>query len=77
MPDIRQNTIKVIDDAVGQTLTVWWDDPRKEHICTETPEEVVLMKDAAGRVIGIELLHYRPSSGDPRLAVETVIHTNA
>ena len=32
--------------------------------------------DATGRVIGFELLHYRPSSGDPRLAVETVIHTN-
>lgn len=34
------------------------------------------IKVIPGRVIGIELLHYRPSSGGPRLAVETVIHTN-
>ena len=69
------DTIKVIHDAVGHTLTVWWDDPSKEHICTETAEEVVLIKDATGRVIGFELLHYRPSSGDPNLAVETFVQT--
>jgi len=39
----------------------------------ETTDEVVLMKDATGRVIGFELLHYRPSSGDPNLTVETVV----
>ena len=54
----------MIHDAVGHTLTVWWDDPRKEHVCAETTEEVVL-------------LHYRPSSGDPNLTVETVVQTDA
>jgi len=31
--------------------------------------------DATGRVIGFELLHYRPSSGDPNLAVEAFVQT--
>jgi hypothetical protein len=65
--------IKVIHDATGHTLTVWLDDPAKEHICEETAEEVVLMKDASGRVIGFELLHYHPAEGARGLAVETVI----
>jgi hypothetical protein len=68
--------IKVIHDAVGHTLTVWLDDPAKEHVCEETAEELVLMKDATGRVIGFELLHYQPSeSPELGLAVETVIHS--
>lgn len=62
---------------VGHTLTVWLDDPGKEHICEETTEEVVLMKDVSGRVIGFELLHYRPTSAEAGLAVETVVRTGA
>ncbi len=67
--------IKVIHDAVAHTLTVWFDDPAKESVCEETTEEVVLMKDADGRVIGFELLHYRPASGDSSLTVETVVRS--
>lgn len=48
-------------DTEGQTLSVWFDDPQKEHICEETGDEVVLVKDAAGRVIGFEKLNFQPS----------------
>jgi hypothetical protein len=65
--------IKVIHDTVGHTLTVWLDDPANEHICEETADEVVLMKDKAGRVIGFELLHYQPAEEAAGLAVETVV----
>jgi hypothetical protein len=65
--------IKVIHDTVGQTLTVWFDDPAKESVCEETADEVVLMKDGAGRVIGFELLHYVPTEPGASLSVETVI----
>jgi len=71
-------TIKVIHDAVGHTLTVWLGDPTKEHICEETAEELVVMKDASGRVIGFELLHYHPAeAAELGLAVETVIRSEA
>lgn len=69
--------IKVIHDAVGHTLTVWRDDPAREHVCEETAEEVVLMKDSTGRVIGFELLHYRPAGDEAGLAVETVVRSQA
>ncbi len=67
--------IKVIHDAVGHTLTVWLDDPNREHIREETAEEVVLMKDAAGKVIGFEFLHCHPTDAEIGLAVETVVRT--
>ena len=67
--------IKVIHDAIGHTLTVWLNDPNKEHVCEETTDEVVLMKDVAGRVIGFEMLHYRPTGSSVQLTVETIVHT--
>ena len=65
--------IKVVHDAVGHTLTVWLDDPAKEHVCEETRDEIVVMKDVSGRVIGFELLHYRPVHAAASLAVETIV----
>jgi hypothetical protein len=69
--------IEVIHDAVAHTLTVWLDDPAKEHICEETSEEVVLMKDSGGRIIGFEVLHYLPAHAGDGISVETVVHTAA
>jgi hypothetical protein len=60
--------IKMIHDAVGRTLTVWFDEPARESICEETTDEVVLMKDAAGRVVGFELLHLPPGPGQRRIS---------
>ena len=50
--------LKVYFDREGNTLTVWFDDPKKEAICEETADDVVLMKDRRGRVIGFERLNY-------------------
>jgi uncharacterized protein YuzE len=66
------DAIKVIHDTAGHTLTIWLDDPTKEAVSEETADEVVLMKDASGHVIGVEVLHYRPATGDARVRVETV-----
>ena len=50
--------VRVFYDRTGNTLTVWFDDPKKEHICEEIGDDVVLMKDRRGRVIGFERLNY-------------------
>lgn len=50
--------VKVYYDHDGKTLTVWFDDPSKEHICEETGEEVILIKDLEGNVIGFERLNF-------------------
>jgi len=46
-------------DQTGNTLTVWFDDPKKESICEEIEDDVVLMKDQCGRLIGFERLNFR------------------
>ncbi len=52
-------------DTVGRTLTVWFDRPEAEHVCEETGEGIILIKDRAGRVIGFEKLNYLGSSPEP------------
>ena len=50
--------VRIFHDRTGNTLTVWFDDPRKEVICEEVNDDIVLMKDKRGRVIGFERLNY-------------------
>jgi hypothetical protein len=53
--------IKVIHDQVGETLTVYFDEPRRDQICEEAGEGVILMKDPnTGNVIGFEKLYFKP-----------------
>lgn len=65
--------VKVFYDEVGSTLTVWFGEPQDEYICEETGEEVILMKDIAGKVIGFEKLNF--TIAEPKhlqVAFETV-----
>ena len=65
--------VSVYHDREGNTLTVWFDDPTQEYVCEETGEEVILMKDQQGRVIGFEKLNFAAPGADPlHVAFETV-----
>jgi hypothetical protein len=50
--------LRVYFDREGNTLSVWFDDPKKEHICEESDDDMVLVRDRRGRVIGFERLNY-------------------
>jgi uncharacterized protein YuzE len=63
--------VKVFHDREGQTLTVWFTDPKQEFVAEETGDEVVLMKDRSGRVIGFEKLNFSvPESDSLSVALE-------
>ncbi|MDK1082215.1 MAG: DUF2283 domain-containing protein [Anaerolineae bacterium] len=65
--------VKVFYDQEGNTLTVWFGNPEDEYIVEETGEEIVLMKDKKGVVIGFEKLNYiLPKSSRLNVAFETV-----
>ena len=65
--------VKVFYDRTGNTLTVWFGNPQDETVCEETGEEVILMKDKAGRVIGFEKLNFLvPRPENLQVAFETV-----
>lgn len=65
--------VKVYYDREGNTLTVWFGNPQDEYVCEETGDEVVLMKDRAGHVIGFEKLNFAVVPLQPmRVAFETV-----
>ena len=57
--------VKVYYDKEGNTLTVWFGNSQNEYICEETGDEVVLMKNKSGQVIGFEKLNYSLSKTEP------------
>lgn len=61
--------VRLYYDSKGNTLNVWFDDPKKEYACEETGEEVILVKDKKGRVIGFEKLNFLIH---PREAIKTL-----
>jgi hypothetical protein len=65
--------VKVFYDRSGNTLTVWFGEPQDEYICEETGDEVILMKDRGGRVIGFEKLNFTVGDSQRlRFAFETI-----
>jgi hypothetical protein len=65
--------VKIFHDHAGNTLTVWVGDPQEEYVCEETGDEVILMKDQSGGVIGFEKLNFSVSTPDQlRISFETV-----
>jgi len=48
--------VNVYYDPMGNTLTVWFGDRSSEYLCEETGDEVILMKNQKGEVIGFEKL---------------------
>ncbi|ETW92184.1 MAG: hypothetical protein ETSY2_54240 [Candidatus Entotheonella gemina] len=65
--------VKVFHDHTGNTLTVWFGEPQAEYICEETGDEVILMKDKTGRVIGFEKLNFSSARSEHvRISFETV-----
>ena len=65
------DSVKIYYDEIGKTLTVWFDEPDKEVLVEETEEEVLLIKDRSGNVIGFERLNYTPANAQD-LQVEIV-----
>jgi hypothetical protein len=65
--------VKVYYDRIGNTLTVWFGNPEEEYEAEETGDEIILMKDGQGRVIGFEKLNFLLPQLEPlRVAFETV-----
>lgn len=74
MPNVSEAQVKVYYDREGNTLTVWFGNPADEFVAEETGEEVVLMKDRDGKVIGFEKLNFsaQGAADAVRVAFETV-----
>jgi hypothetical protein len=64
--------INIIHDPIGETLTIYWDDPEHEKICEEIGQGIILIKDAQGEIVGFERLYFRPSN--PSQELEVILH---
>lgn len=50
--------LKVVHDRDGATITVWFAESNDEVVCEETGDQVILMKNKNGQVIGFEKLNF-------------------
>lgn len=57
------DTVQVIHDREGQSLTVWFGDPGREHSSAADDNGVVVMKDRDNRVLGVEILNFDGNPG--------------
>jgi len=53
-----EKKLTVIHNKEMETLDIWFDDPKKEVICEEVGEGIILKKDKDNKVIGLEVLYY-------------------
>lgn len=51
--------IKMYYDSKGKTLSIWFDDPKKEVISEEVGDGTIVSKDKKGKVIGFEKLYVK------------------
>lgn len=51
--------IKMFYDSKGKTLSIWFDDPKKEVISEEVGDGTIVSKDKKGKVIGFERLYVK------------------
>ena len=65
--------VKIYYDRAGNTLTVWFGDAEAEVDVEETGDEILLMKNGQGHVIGFEKLNFAVEQLESlRVAFETV-----
>ena len=57
---------KLIFNKEGNTLDIWFGNPKKEATDEETADEIILKKDKKGNVIGIEILNFIKAKKVPR-----------
>ncbi|MGI0480960.1 DUF2283 domain-containing protein [Geminocystis sp. CENA526] len=68
MAQVRQ----VFYDSLGDTLVIWFDNPNDEYEVEETEDEVLLMKNKNGKVIGFEKLNFSSKNQSLSVAFETL-----
>ncbi len=67
------DAVKIYYDRNGSTLTVWFGDPETEYVSEETGDEVILMKNKEGKVIGFEKLYFSiPNEEEVRVEFEAI-----
>jgi uncharacterized protein YuzE len=64
--------VKVYYDPLGNTLTIWFGNPDDENVAEEIDDEVVLMKDKDGNIIGLEKLNFAAHPNGVRVQFETL-----
>ncbi|MBE0607917.1 MAG: DUF2283 domain-containing protein [Dehalococcoidia bacterium] len=64
--------IEVHHDKGTATLVIWFGDPNAEVDCEHAGGDVIVMLDANGKPLGIEVLEFHPGDGPLRVSLDQV-----
>lgn len=58
--------VKIFLDPIGNTLNMWWDDPKTAYESEEAElSNDVIIKNKKGQPIGLEIIGFFPKELDP------------
>jgi hypothetical protein len=64
--------IKIMHDQIAESLTIYFYEPTNNHLCEETDDGMILIRDEkTKKLLGFELLYYKPEHKNP-LIIESV-----
>ena len=69
MAQKKQNIIKFFVDPIGNTFSMWFDDPKKEYSCEMNKQEDILSLSKNNKVIGFEKINFLPKEFIKSLAL--------
>lgn len=69
---MEQKQIKVIFDPSVNSLTVWFGNPADEDVATQVKDDLILMKDKDGTIIGFEKHLFAVPPGHVQVQFETL-----
>jgi len=67
----KAHSIKFFLDSIGNTFSMWLDDPRKETHAEMNELEDILMLDKNNKVIGFEKINFLPEEFIQRLKLKS------
>lgn len=63
--------INLIHDNIGKTLTIHFGDPTTEYASKLTDDDIIVMKDKSGKIIGLEILNYN-NEPDEKISLKVI-----
>ncbi len=68
----QEQRVKVIFDPSVNSLTVWFGNPAADYVATQIEDDLVVMKDSTGRVLGFEKHFFTAAPGEVHVQLETL-----
>lgn len=68
----QEQRVKIIFDPSVNSLTVWFGSPGVDYVATQLADDLVILKNADGDVLGFEKHFFAAAPGEVNVQLETL-----